>query len=1435
MADVLRTVLKVDVDRTNLDTVFSDIDKLTKSGNRSVQLSVSVANLGDIDKLKSTLNDLQSKFNLGKALNLDVSKTQGDIQSLKREIDDLTLSFRRAEIRDLDPQRRLEGSLTRLREIGNELKNLTKQEQELAAQAQAGTIGTRAVKRKTKQIFERQQELEAERAEVQFNQQQLARRTAVDRGQAFNAGAAPVDTQTELIRARNVRLANRAITQFRPEQNEFFEEEVANIRKQFNLGAGTQLRGQARGFQAERLNDPHIQEQLAFSLLFGKLPGFIGGSLAAGFGQNVNIGSALGTGAFDLLIAKPLELAKERSAEFKEAGLANQRSIAGISAVRSAQFDVVSPNGQIASPLASLGFQQIQAREIQQAARAQLLPLGIAGATEGTFVQGVTSALGSRGLQANAQQTARIAALFGGAIQSQRPGLLDNTSLLLRDLEDVISGGPNAGRTVLGNLAGVKQAVPQLRRAGSAEEFVAILERTLGAFEKAAVGLENPSVTINKLAGALDNLKTVAGTEILGQLAPALKDLFEVLKAPETIAAAQKLGSTIGALEAAFVKADAAAIKYGANFINNPGQAAAQALPGIVEGGLGAAALFALFRGKGTGLTKAIPGLSGLGGELGTLVSETLFGKTVLPSFNFGPGGALTGRGATGVITRTGGLVPQIGQAFGRFGTAASADIASFAGPELASLFANVFKGANGLFGTGAGGGLTALRGLGGVLATKALPIVNALSLFDLGVKGARGLYEAGIDSDQAKQEQLQKERIDLTRSGVGGLSERANASAQFKAQLNQFGLTAELEKAEAEIPANLQLAGAKEILRTGSARKESIPVLFETIANKERERAEADIKGRFNLTTTEGQFGAIGARQAAESQRRATFQEQLDAAQANLAEVKSKESRTTEAKDLQVQRYKALQELSENKAQLGIRKTALRDLALEGKTGTTEYLEADIAAKKQERVLKDSAEAVLALDEASEGLKKGISPSVERAKGSVLKAMDNNNDSFQKTNELAQERLSNIRKQISEIGEGIDQSTAFGRELTGRRQFPQLQELVLGAQTDQQRQIAENQVFGNIRSRAQAGFELGQIPLEGIQRGNAAGRAQFGAANAANQEALNQSALNRVRFFETQLRENPDDDAIRSALGTARVDLVKGNVAQRQIQFQNRFETPFANIQQPLQANKSILDLNQAFEALKTASESLKLTFENARESLAKFGREAELRALGRKGEEIAAGEAVLQAGGSFLDIDADTARSIENKQDFGLDFAKAKYRAVRENNRFDRVGTRERTEELGLEQKQSQAENALNAGPVNEQLSATNAAFDVLQKYRAAAEGGNENSPLAKLLRPQAETALGGLNKLNESTLAKKGEISGLSNNVTTLEDYLGLGPKGSGAIEKTSTEKEAGEAAKKLGGTGIDKIAEAVSDLNKSISGEFLKSLQNSYSQALTQAFQ
>lgn len=322
-------------------------------------------------------------------------------------------------------------------------------------------------------------------------------------------------------------------------------------------------------FDVGRLGDPKVATQVAFGAVFGGGRGLASAALGGAIGGVPGaLAAATVQQGVDALVGPLVEGLEHRKAEFQEAGSAFEGSILSISAALQQTTEVLGPSGK---PLGAnniqgqLSFQEREATKIQLAARKELLPQGIGGSTEATFVRGIVAALGQRGINANSDEVSQIARILGGVIQTQRPQLLENTSLLNRDLQDVLSGLPQASRTILGSL--IRTSIPKLAKATTGSDVVAALQNQ-SAFADVAINSKNPVALQNKLRGAEDQLNTIGGESFLKAQSFGIQTQTNVLQTQALQDASEKLGAALGTLDSAFRIADVSAKSLGADLIN---------------------------------------------------------------------------------------------------------------------------------------------------------------------------------------------------------------------------------------------------------------------------------------------------------------------------------------------------------------------------------------------------------------------------------------------------------------------------------------------------------------------------------------------------------------------------------------------------------------------------------------------------------------------------------------------------------------------------------------------------------------------------------------------------------------------------------------------------------------------------------------------------
>lgn len=302
-------------------------------------------------------------------------------------------------------------------------------------------------------------------------------------------------------------------------------------------------------FQPSNLKQPVIAAQVARGAIFGGTPGFVGGLIggATPFGQAGALVGAQLVQAAEHLLDPVLKAVEQKTEEYRDSGQALAQSILSIQSVRQATTQVVGFDGRPSTNIAaSIALQERSAVGIQTAARAQLLPLGIGGQTEATFVRGVVSALAQRGITANASQTANISRALAGVIQTQRPQLLENPALLNRDLQDVLSGLPQAKRTILGSL--LRDSLPDLAKASDAAGIEKALQ-SKQVFADVAGASTNIVAVQHRLQGAQEAINTAGGQKFLEAQKPSLQFETSIANLDVIKKANEDFGELTGAVE----------------------------------------------------------------------------------------------------------------------------------------------------------------------------------------------------------------------------------------------------------------------------------------------------------------------------------------------------------------------------------------------------------------------------------------------------------------------------------------------------------------------------------------------------------------------------------------------------------------------------------------------------------------------------------------------------------------------------------------------------------------------------------------------------------------------------------------------------------------------------------------------------------------------
>ena len=316
--------------------------------------------------------------------------------------------------------------------------------------------------------------------------------------------------------------------------------------------------GKGKFFRPGNLKDFGVQSQIGYAAIFGGLPGAAVATLASltPLGKSGAFLASTVLPGVEAIIRPLIDGIKSHEEEFKQAGQAYGRSILGITAVLQQTTQVVNAQGiplGTSNPAAQLAYQTKQAEAIQLAARSKLLPLGIGGQTEATFVQGTITALANRGFDVSGQNAGRIANItqnLGALIRTQRPQLLESPNILLRDLNSVLGGSTRP--SILASIVG-KETTGELKKARSTADVEKILSK-FDSYAETVKGSTNITAVLGRQQGATDLLNTLGGNAYYEALKPGIQKFTDLLQTDDTKKAVESLGSALGNISAIFLK-----------------------------------------------------------------------------------------------------------------------------------------------------------------------------------------------------------------------------------------------------------------------------------------------------------------------------------------------------------------------------------------------------------------------------------------------------------------------------------------------------------------------------------------------------------------------------------------------------------------------------------------------------------------------------------------------------------------------------------------------------------------------------------------------------------------------------------------------------------------------------------------------------------------
>lgn len=232
----------------------------------------------------------------------------------------------------------------------------------------------------------------------------------------------------------------------------------------------------------------------------------------------------------------------------------------------------------------------------------------------------------------------------------------------------------------------------------------------------------------------------------------------------------------------------------------------------------------------------------------------------------------------------------------------------------------------------------------------------------------------------------------------------------------------------------------------------------------------------------------------------------------------------------------------------------------------------------------------------------------------------------------------------------------------------------------NKEREIAEKRL--NILRRAAAAEDSGTVT------GRFAGLAKEGKANATEKDLINQRIADAQRILNDPLASAQEKANARSALTEENINKVAN--ASREADRQRRqqreqFNKDTSGLRNNLRigafqdsqksADLNLKQLDISTKELTLEQEKLALATKNANKALDDFSKTAALRELGRQGEEIAAAEAIVAAGGTLPSgVDPSLVRGQEGfdpeaRALFEERVARERFGAVSRQNQYERL----------------------------------------------------------------------------------------------------------------------------------------------------------------------
>lgn len=284
----------------------------------------------------------------------------------------------------------------------------------------------------------------------------------------------------------------------------------------------------------------------------------------------------------------------------------------------------------------------------------------------------------------------------------------------------------------------------------------------------------------------------------------------------------------------------------------------------------------------------------------------------------------------------------------------------------------------------------------------------------------------------------------------------------------------------------------------------------------------------------------------------------------------------------------------------------------------------------------------------------------------------------------LAEDNVSKRKALLTLVSTVTDKQArdeeAIAKARTGLKQAEEEVIKLRNEALDKEREIAEKRL--SLLRRSVAAEDSGTVT------GRFAGLAKEKTANATERDLINQRIANAQKILNDPLASAQEKGNARAALTEENINKVAN--ASREADRQRReqkeqFNKDTSGLRNNLRigafqdsqksADLSLKQLDISTKALTLEQEKLALATKNANKALDDFSKDAKLRELGRQGEEIAAAEAIVAAGGTLpAGVDPSLVRGQEGfdpeaRAAFEERVARERFSAVTRKNDYERL----------------------------------------------------------------------------------------------------------------------------------------------------------------------